>query len=106
MAGYALMSDVRAAIHDFLCVAFLSGPEKAYLQKKIEKIPAADVRENVRGEWLGHSAFDPRPTCSVCKYIRIGNSYEYVRKFVKYCENCGADMRGEKDDQILQRQME
>lgn len=53
----------------------------------------ADVRENVRGEWIEitnetvewywHSS-----KCSVC-------DAEMLLSFDNFCPNCGADMRGE-----------
>lgn len=54
-----------------------------------DDILAADVRENVRGEWRinGQTAH----TCSNCGTIfTFGNSY-------RFCPWCGADMRGEHD---------
>lgn len=92
-AEYALMADVRAMICDFLYVADLSGPEMAYLQDKIEKIPAADVRENVRGEWKWIQSYND-VKCTVCGEVY---PYDDVCLF-KYCPNCGANMRGEKDE--------
>ena len=51
----------------------------------IDDIPTADVRENVRGEWIsimGHQV------CSICGYKN-----DIVP--TNFCPNCGADMRGE-----------
>ena len=60
----------------------------------IECEPTADVRENVRGEWikdyrnlLGYQI--PRKKCSVCGAI-VADVSDY-----RFCPNCGADMRGE-----------
>lgn len=63
----------------------------------IARFPTADVRENVRGEWIrrdsryvGWISFD----CSVC-----GETLELDRETsndFKYCPFCGADMRGDK----------
>ena len=60
----------------------------------VKKLPAADVRENVRGEWVDDERrpmSDPRLQCSNCGSIEI--------PLVKwnYCPVCGAEMRGEKD---------
>ena len=51
----------------------------------IETEPTADVRENVKGEWI--KVGDNQWKCSVCKEISCcqGN----------FCSDCGADMRGE-----------
>lgn len=56
----------------------------------IDAQPTADVRENVRGEWIqdkheqaGYGYFD----CSVC-----GADFYDIDGF-NFCPNCGADMR-------------
>lgn len=53
----------------------------------INEIPAADVRENVRGEWIKihWKAF----RCSECKGIS-----EY---YTDFCPNCGCLMKGEEE---------
>lgn len=54
----------------------------------IDKIPAADVRENVKGEWKVF--YEPgNYVCSVC-----GLMPEHISKF---CPNCGAKMGGAED---------
>ena len=47
-------------------------------------IPTADVRENVRGEWM------PMFGKNVCN--RCGHKIDIVP--TNFCPNCGADMRG------------
>lgn len=47
----------------------------------------ADVRENVRGEWIDAGEY-PWDKCSICGYYA-----DYHDEF-NYCPNCGADMRG------------
>ena len=49
----------------------------------LSPIPAADVRENVRGEWI------PMFGKNVCN--RCGHKIDIVP--TNYCPNCGADMR-------------
>lgn len=63
---------------------------------EIDCQPAADVRENVRGEWIevlrdtyGGGHF-PYSKCSVCQSEQIIDS--------NFCPNCGAEMRGGNDD--------
>lgn len=66
----------------------------------IDTAPTADVRENVRGEWLDYwdnpikLYFDGRYSahCSVCGYHQ---EYEEEMNSANFCPNCGADMRGE-----------
>ena len=67
----------------------------------IDEIPAADVRENKRGEWkrvvdfTGVEAFGYKETmlvgygCNVCGYEVDVSEGDY-----NFCPNCGADMRG------------
>lgn len=56
----------------------------------------ADVRENVYGKWIYKNDNVLIPTgyweCSVCKEGRL--MYEQ-----NFCPHCGADMRGEENDQ-------
>lgn len=58
------------------------------LSEKICKmLPTADVRENIKGEWIDRGVGGWE--CSRCHYIveRWNNT--------NFCPNCGADMRGE-----------
>ena len=48
--------------------------------------PTADVRENVKGEWIEDGAITK---CSVC-----GNTSDYCGT-ENFCHNCGADMRSQ-----------
>lgn len=57
--------------------------------KDIEAQPTADVRENVRGEWIFPYGDKKYKRCSVCG--RVFYSIPYNTNF---CPNCGADMRG------------
>lgn len=57
--------------------------------------PTADVRENIRGEWVYHTeplAGSPygHYTCSLCDEMSWDES--------NFCPNCGAQMRGDNDD--------
>ena len=64
----------------------------------ISAIPPADVRENVKGQWLDYRDnpikfyFDGRYSahCSVCGYHP---EYEEEMRSANFCPNCGADMR-------------
>ena len=86
----------------------------------IERFPTADVRENVRGEWVlleprypveqkvywnkeqaladtkGNGARERRE-CSCCGYTKsfMCHMKDEQIKLWNFCPNCGADMRGE-----------
>lgn len=58
--------------------------------------PTADVRENVRGEWV--CTKDCVFVCSICHCDRYGRTYQDgTVDFNNYCPCCGADMRGGND---------
>lgn len=64
--------------------------------------PTADVRENVRGEWIEDNPRDKSMMwrCSVCGriayYPTIGERKSYKKHCgYNFCPNCGAQMRGE-----------
>lgn len=72
---------------------------KSECHRKFMAIPAADVRENVRGEWIDEKAWPGRFYCSYCNF-----GWPYITGVPRdaatynFCPNCGADMRrGEKD---------
>ena len=60
----------------------------------IEDYPAADVRENVRGDWIRYSVLW---TCSECgKDIRtITDGIDNFDEDPVFCPYCGAQMEGE-----------
>lgn len=63
----------------------------------INRLPAADARENVRGEWIEDKKAEQEHqlifhkvwTCSQC------GERQCRPKGSNFCPNCGADMRGE-----------
>ena len=58
----------------------------ARMQYRVIDIPAIDVRENVRGEWVRITK--DLAKCSVCEdYIDNAISCGY-----NYCPNCGAEL--------------
>ena len=72
----------------------------------IARFPAADVRENVRGEWQPHQnkSFREWDVCSACgvsckrrEYGIHANGEKWVTEYnFSFCPNCGAVMRGDK----------
>ena len=76
------------------------------LDKAIEAL-TADVRENVKGEWVfedeyyqddGTHVFVGYPHCSVCNYEPYYPDDERINECTPFCPNCGADMRGTNHD--------
>lgn len=75
---------------------------------KLDDAPTADIRENVKGEWLPHPNKDFREwdVCSACgigckrrEYDIHANGKKWVTEYnYPFCPNCGADMRGEKNE--------
>lgn len=72
---------------------------------QIEKMPSADVRENIQGKWISH-----REHCEMNNLIPSGlgsymwcsecdcgiDSKHFHRVNHNFCPNCGADMKGGK----------
>lgn len=58
----------------------------------IDTAPTADVRENVRGEWLSGDCMGA--SCSKCGEYFSFRTFSEVHNF-NFCPNCGADMRGD-----------
>ena len=60
--------------------------------------PTADVRENVKGEWIEDAIANNIYRCSECGIdapVEPTRGTEYKSN---YCPNCGADMRGVKEE--------
>ena len=71
--------------------AWWQNEEQKTFDEIVDAQQTADVRENVRGEWIkdthdmaGYGYFD----CSVC-----GADFYEINGY-SFCPNCGADMRG------------
>ena len=62
-------------------------------RKRLESIPAADVRPVVRGKWLDDCETGCSE-CSVCHDSFLWEDFKGVADW-NYCPNCGADMRPE-----------
>ena len=81
--------DAIAAVHeewDEVCNYDGSGSTIAYdTECAIDRVPAADVRPVVRGEWRGIGKTGRIFVCSACD-----KTFPYKTDF---CPNCGADMR-------------
>lgn len=69
--------------------------------KMVEDSPAADVRENVKGEWIyksGERYKEYTVTCPFCgaSYKDCYDGYINAEDF-DFCPNCGAQMGGAED---------
>jgi len=85
-------------------VAFLNGAtaRQNEILDILDKLPTADVRENVRGEWIGYpeclkfpNAYaDDHIVCSECEecFSILDNDCERF----DFCPHCGTDMRSNK----------
>ena len=64
----------------------------------IETLPAADVRENVHGEWveIPDECFASIYRCSNCGANPPIEFGEYI--FSNFCPNCGCSMKEKKDE--------
>ena len=71
-------------------------------REAIDSIPPADVRPVVRGEWISvsESAWDGNEyKCSACGWTCSDNEFsDDPTEDYRFCPNCGADMRKEKQD--------
>ena len=70
----------------------LDGIDTTFVLAEIEQLPAADVVERKHGEWetVGVGITE-RTRCSNCKSTKGSWSKP------PFCNQCGADMRGEKN---------
>lgn len=77
-----------------LMESFYDTPESARSWSRawwlINHAKLADVRENVRGEWLSGDCMGA--SCSKCGEYFSFRTFSEVHNF-NFCPNCGADMR-------------
>lgn len=76
-------------------IAELQYGDRKHIRKMVEDIPAADVRPVAYGEWasLGGDEW----CCTNCGHV-ISTEGSWERPCKKYCEECGADMRGKSNE--------
>ena len=86
------MAECKDCIHFCVCDRY-TAPNESYPEVGGCKLfkPAADVVEVERGSWLPQMLMGGETVCcSECKTIGSPSW--------NWCPNCGADMRGERDD--------
>ena len=101
MSDYISRQEALSELYDVFFDEDLKAayPDKAdIVLDVIRKAPSADVRENVRGEWIKGDpddvpVFRDMRVCALCGFVTYN---EAVKKY-NFCPKCGADMRGEKD---------
>ena len=87
MSEYISREAAKDNVSQFLSThAFVVLPE---LRKSFDKIPSADVRENVHGEWKRISPAGIYE-CSCCGQNVMTSDIECY----KFCHGCGTRMRG------------
>lgn len=71
---------------------------RAIMNAMVDDEPTADVRPNVRGEWIKSDRDKDFWVCSVCKNEgyedRMAWRLVFANLYLNFCPNCGADMRG------------
>ena len=94
--------EQQAAIEAVDSVPAADWVSKRYAEA-LKRIPPADVRPVVRGEWIPPRYPYPwyKATCSICGYEDPASYGESGWKWkdkkwipLNYCPSCGADMRG------------
>ena len=62
----------------------------------IQTIPTADVRPNIKGKWIYKNDLK-QFFCSECGFpsLTYDDVYIYSMDLPNFCEDCGADMRGD-----------
>ena len=86
----------REAVREFIKSYSHSTDVVYHMEKHLYEVPTIDAVPVRHGEWGGLSNEDSLVKCSVCGHIRFGSSLLYCKEYVRYCENCGARMDGER----------
>lgn len=99
MDDYIKRSYALKAVCDYCVMNCDVDEEKCHQYDFMQNnIPAADVRENVRGKWKNTVAFHIE--CSECGCNISANKgivfFTHDSKY-NFCPNCGADMRGNEE---------
>lgn len=104
MADYISREECIKDLREYEKTAF-SGLTVIGCMSRIKRIPAADVRPVVRGQWIKKfmgAPPEPNTLCSCCEYdpdFAVFDLIEYdgcigLKPFrPNFCPNCGADMR-------------
>ena len=99
------MADIYINLKDakdqliYPLVGYLDSCGVKEFEKRLENIPAADVRPVVQGKWSNDDRFYIKCShCGGCVRAFTGNALlDYTQKW-NFCPNCGADMRRNNDE--------
>ena len=90
----AFIAHEKRQMHEIHDLGILCGAQGCL--NDLKKFPAADVRENVKGEWTRNRDY---VVCPVCGYERkLVLSLQRGWIIPKFCEECGAQMMGGMED--------
>lgn len=108
MDEYIKREDAINVVQNYMDKKMIKSPKQEQrlfrmridLRVRLRNIPAADVRENVRGEWIfekgdGMTRVDGW-CCTNCKH-GFHTNVPYFSDY-KFCPNCGVAMRGDNND--------
>lgn len=98
--------DADALIAEMHNVILEDGEDRKIFYEVIERQPTIEP-ERKNGEWMEFDSDEDRYDiikCPCCKHTFTVDSFHwtdigFVKDDFKFCPNCGADMRGEQDDQ-------
>ena len=85
MNGYIKREDAYQTLTDYYHQR--SETQHEALREALNRVPAADVVEVLRGEWVKHD--DDAIECSVCG---LGLPSFVMGVFFRFCPNCGCSM--------------
>jgi hypothetical protein len=99
MSDYISREQALAEVEELKKIHFDRVVVLSKVSDRIEQIPSADVRENIKGEWINAKVGKLFPSndykCSICGNILNFDGVNCGRGDANFCPNCGADMRGE-----------
>jgi len=90
MRRYIDAESLLTKIKAYRPYMYLGEDALSYAIKMVELEPSADVRENVRGEWLHISD-------GYCDFLKCSQCGKTTDSRSNFCPNCGAQMIGDKE---------
>lgn len=89
-------------IGEIMLKAIDNAPTVIWCNQTSEGLPLMDMRVKNQGEWMVTAEDNDgihRIECPFCRYEKGSNFADYImvtfEKLPHFCENCGADMRGD-----------